>query len=251
MPFEKERIGADQWFPVWVRNEHLARFRFAARFAPGKVVVDCASGDGLSSRMLAEAGAERVYGYDLSPEAVEYARRVNAHANAEFEVASAMDLPLDDDAADLFVSLETIEHLDAVDDYLREITRVLRPNGELICSTPNRLVYSPGHTLESQPWNRFHIREYSPNELEQLLGSYFEKVELLGQSFRSKRRTAALNRMGRILPFDLAVRANQASKIPRFAYDKLEHHAVVPLDGAREPECLVAVCSGPRKLIDG
>jgi hypothetical protein len=40
---------------------------------------------------------------------------------------------------------------------------------------------------------------------------------------------------------------NQASKIPRFAYDKVEHHAVVPLDGARQPECLVAVCSGPRK----
>jgi ubiquinone/menaquinone biosynthesis C-methylase UbiE len=247
VPFEKERIGADQWFPIWVRNEHLARFRFAATFAPGKVVVDCASGDGLSSRMLAEAGAAQVYGYDLSPEAVEYARRVNAHANAQFEVASATELPLEDDAADLFVSLETIEHLDDVGDYLREIMRVLRPNGELICSTPNRLVYSPGHTIESRPWNRFHVREYSPNQLEHQQRSYFEEVELLGQSFRSKRRTAAFNRIGRILPFDLAVRANQASKIPRFAYDKVEHHAVVQLDDAREPECLVAVCSGNRK----
>ena len=253
VPFEKERIGADQWLPIWVRNEHLARFRFAARFAPGKVVVDCASGDGMSSRLLAKAGAARVYGYDLSRKAVDYARRVNADANTEFEVASAMELPLDDEAADLFVSLETIEaYFDAVDDYLGEITRVLRPNGELICSsTPNRLVYSPGHTLESRPWNPFHVHEYSPDQLERLLGSYFEQVQLLGQSFRSKRRTAAFNRMGRLLPFDLAVRANQASKIPRFAYDKVEHHAVVPLNGARDPECLVAVCPGLGAVIEG
>jgi SAM-dependent methyltransferase len=247
VPFEKERIGADQWLPIWVRNEHLARFRFAATFAPGKVVVDCASGDGQSSRMLAEAGAARVYGFDLSPEAVEYARRVNAHANAQFEVASAMELPLDDEAVDLFVSLETIEHLDAVDDYLGEVTRVLHPDGEFLCSTPNRLVYSPGHTLESRPWNPFHVREYSPDEFEQVLGSFFGQVVLLGQSFRSKWRTAALNRLGQLLPFDLAVRANQASKIPRLAYDKVEHHGVMPVDGSREPECLVAVCSKPRK----
>jgi len=247
MPLEKERIGADQWLPIWVRNEHLARFRFAATFAPGKVVVDCASGDGLSSRLMAEAGAAHVYGYDLSPEAVEYARRVNAHANAEFEVASAMELPLEEEAADLFVSLETIEHLDSVNEYLGEVARVLRPNGQFLCSTPNRLVYSPGHTLESRPWNPFHVREYSPDEFRKVLGSHFGQVELRGQSFRSKWRTAALNRLGRLLPFDLAVRANQASKIPRFAYDRVEHHAVVPLDGNREPECLVAVCSDPRK----
>jgi ubiquinone/menaquinone biosynthesis C-methylase UbiE len=247
MPFEQERVAGDKWLPVWVRNEHLARYRFAATLAPGKVVVDCASGDGLSGRLMAEAGAAFVYGYDLSPEAVEYARRVNGHANNKFEVASATALPLEDDAADLFVSLETIEHLDAVDEYLGEVIRVLRSDSTFICSTPNRNVYSPGHTPESRPWNPFHVREYSPEELTRLLSAYFGQVELLGQNFRSKRRTAAMNSMGRVLPFDLAVRANQAMKIPRFAYDKVEHHEVVTLDGRREPEALVAVCSNPRK----
>jgi SAM-dependent methyltransferase len=247
VPFEKERIGGDQWLPIWVRNEHLARFRFAAGFAPGKVVVDCASGDGLSGRLLAEAGAARVYGYDLSPEAVQYAQRVNGLANTKFEVASATDLPLHDEAADLFVSLETIEHLDAVDEYLGEVVRVLRSDGKFICSTPNRTVYSPGHTPQSQPWNPFHVREYSPEELKALLSSYFGDVELLGQNLRSRRRTDAMNSLGRLLPFDLTVRANQAAKLPRLVYDRVEHHAVVALDGRREPECLVAVCSKPRK----
>ena len=246
MPFEKERIGGDQWLPIWVRNEHLARFRFAATFAPGKVVVDCASGDGLSSKLMAEAGAALVYGYDLSPEAVKYARRVNGLANTKFEVASATDLPLQDEAADLFVSLETIEHLDAVDEYLGEVVRVLRSDGTFLCSTPNRTVYSPGHTLESRPWNPFHVREYSPEELTALLSSYFGEVALLGQNLRSRRRTDAMNALGRLLPFDLAVRANQAAKLPRLAYDRLEHHEVLALDGRREPECLVAVCSSPR-----
>jgi 2-polyprenyl-3-methyl-5-hydroxy-6-metoxy-1,4-benzoquinol methylase len=247
VPFEKERVAGDKWLPVWVRNEHLARYRFAATFASGKIVVDCASGDGLSGRLMAEAGAAQVYGYDLSPEAVHYARRVNALANTQFEVASATALPLQDEAADLFVSLETIEHLDAVDEYLREVVRVLRPDGKFVCSTPNRIVYSPGHTPESRPWNPFHVREYSPEELKRLLYSYFGEVVLLGQNLRSKRRTAALYSLGRVLPFDLAVRAHQAAKIPRFAYDRVEHHPVVDLDGRREPECLVAVCSNPRK----
>lgn len=247
MPFEKERVAGDTWLPVWVRNEHLARYRFVASYAKGKVVVDCASGDGLSSRLMAEAGAARVYGFDLSPEAVEYARRVNRHENTQFEVASATALPLSDDAANLFVSLETIEHLDAVDAYLSEIARVLNPDGQFVCSTPNRDVYSPGHSAESRPWNPFHVREYSPEELKRLLGSYFGQVVLLGQNLRSKWRTSAFKSLGRILPFDLAVRANQATKIPRFAYDKVEHHLVVELDGRREPECLVAVCSNPRK----
>jgi SAM-dependent methyltransferase len=247
MPFEKERVAGDTWLPIWVRNEHLARYRFVAPLVKGRTVVDCASGDGLSSRLMAEAGAAHVYGYDLSAEAVEYARRVNGRENTRFEVASATALPLPDAAADVFVSLETIEHLDAVGEYLSEIARVLRPDGKFVCSTPNRLVYSPGHSPGSRPWNPFHVREYSPDEFERLLESCFGQVEVRGQNFRSKRRTAAFNSIGRILPFDLAVRAHQATKIPRFAYDKLEHHEVVELDGRREPECLVAVCSGPRK----
>jgi ubiquinone/menaquinone biosynthesis C-methylase UbiE len=247
VPFEQERVAGDKWLPVWVRNEHLARYRFAATLAPGKVVVDCASGDGLSSRLMAEAGAALVYGYDLSPEAVHYARRVNALANTQFEVASATALPLRDEAADLFVSLETIEHLDAVDEYLGEVVRVLRSDSQFICSTPNRIVYSPGHTPESRPWNPFHVREYSPEELKRLLHRYFGQVVLLGQNLRSKWRTAAMNSIGRLLPFDLAVRANQAMKLPRLAYDKLEHHEVIALDCRRVPECLVAVCSDPRK----
>lgn len=247
MPFEQERVAGDKWLPVWVRNEHLARYRFAASLATGKVVVDCACGDGLSSRFMAEAGATRVYGYDLSPEAIEYARRVNAVANTQFEVASATALPVDDDAADLFVSLETIEHLDDVDAYLAEVVRVLRPDGTFICSTPNRFVYSPGHTAGSRPWNPFHVREYSLEELTRLLRRYFGQVEMVGQNLRPKWQATAMHSLGRFLPFDLAVRLNQAMKLPRFAYDKLEHHSVVALDGRREPEALVALCANAEK----
>ena len=247
MPFEKERIGADNWLPVWVRNENLARFQFVTTLAPGKVVVDCASGDGLSSRLLAEAGAAGVHGFDLSPEAVEYARRVNAHANTQFEVASATELPLEDEAADLYVSLETIEHLDAVDELTRggRASSAPRRPVRLLDTQSNRLQPRPRAGVEAlEPVPRPRVFDRGVRRAARpLLG----QVELLGQSFRSKRRTAALNSLGRVLPFNLAVRANQASKIPRFAYDKVEHHTVVELDGRREPEALVAVCSHPRK----
>ena len=245
MSIEKERLTGNN-VPIWVRNEHLVRYRYAATRAHGKTVIDCACGDGRASRMMAEAGAAHVYGFDLSAEAIDYARRLNNLASTQFEIADGSALPLEDESADLFVSLETIEHVDAVDMFLGEVVRVLRSDGEFVCSTPNRIVYSPGHTLESRPWNRFHVREYSREELNQLLGSYFEEVRLLGQNLRPKRQVARLDLIGRHMPFDLAVRARQVAKLPRFLYDKEKHHAVVALDDRHEPEALVAVCSAPR-----
>lgn len=244
---EKERLAPGGYLPVWVRNEHLARYRHAATFAAAKVVIDCACGDGLSSRLMAEAGATRVLGFDLSPDSVTHARVAHGLPTTHYEVADAAALPLPDETADLFVSLETIEHLDDTEAFLREVVRVLSPGGEFICSTPNRTVYSPGHTQDSRPWNRFHVHEFSREEFEELLGRHFERVTVYGQNLRSKRVTSALTFMGRLAPFDLAVRVNQIAKLPRYLYDKVDHHTVVALDDSYEPEYLVAVCSKPWK----
>jgi SAM-dependent methyltransferase len=59
-------------------------------------------------------------------------------------VASALDLPLDDESFDTVVSTELLEHVPDPLRALREMHRVLKPGGYLILSTP---MYWPRHEM--------------------------------------------------------------------------------------------------------
>ena len=241
MQLELERVTGSAWAPPWVRHAHLARYEFACDFVADRVAIDCACGDGTSSRMLATRASE-VWAYDASPGAVDEARQANSAPNVAYEVADALELPVPDGLAGAYVSLETIEHLSDAAAFLREVVRVLAPSGVFVCSTPDREVCSPGNTIESRPWNRFHVREYSQREFVELLGGLFDEVVLFGQNPRSPSATRVKGFVGRRLSSPPVVRFNQAAKLPRLAYDRLEHHLVVPAKPNSRYEILVAVC---------
>jgi SAM-dependent methyltransferase len=243
---ERERVAFSGRVPPWIAHEHVARYEFAAARAEGKVVVDCACGDGACTLLLASRARE-VRAYDLSGAAVRLARAASPPGNVTIEVADATALPLPDDSADLYVALETIEHLDDDRAFLDEVVRVLKPSGVLVCSTPDRDVYSPGNTLSSRPWNRFHVREYSQPELVAMLDVYFGRVELFGQNPKSPAAVRARCALGARIPRHLVVRANQALKLPRYLHDSPERHRVVPVEPRRRYELLTAVCSEPRR----
>jgi hypothetical protein len=58
-----------------------------------------------------------------------------------------------------------------------EIKRVLRPNGVLLISTPEKYRYA---TLPSYT-NPYHVKELYRHEFEQLLRAYFKRFSLYGQ----------------------------------------------------------------------
>lgn len=243
MGIVRERATVDG-LPVWIRHEHLARYRFAAGYVAGAVVVDCASGDGTGSELFARTAAS-VRAFDVSSEAVGVASRAHPAANLTFAVGDATNLPIPDRSVDIYISLETIEHVANDRACVREAARILKPGGLYICSTPDRTVCNPGTEIDDAPFNRFHIREYSRVEFAALLEAHFPRIEMFGQNPRSHVRTAAFARLGRIAPFRLAVKLNQMLKLPRFLTDTLERHAVLPADSARSWEYLVAVCRVP------
>ena len=75
------------------------------------------------------------------------------------------------------ISFQVIEHLQDDMHYVSEIYRVLRERGSFILTTPNRTFrLKPGQ----KPWNRFHVREYYPHELENTLKSKFSDVKVWG-----------------------------------------------------------------------
>lgn len=73
---------------------------------------------------------------------------------------------------DFVITFQVIEHIQRDDIFLQEISRVLKSGGKLIVTTPNKKM-----SLTRNPW---HVREYTVQELEQLLLSCFQKVQALG-----------------------------------------------------------------------
>jgi 2-polyprenyl-3-methyl-5-hydroxy-6-metoxy-1,4-benzoquinol methylase len=88
----------------------------------------------------------------------------------------SMNIPplaaLKDNAYDVVISFQVIEHIEDDLLFLKEIHRVLRPGGIALITTPNRKM-----SLSRNPW---HIREYLPRELEALAKKIFTTVEMKG-----------------------------------------------------------------------
>jgi SAM-dependent methyltransferase len=159
-----------------IRYEHFHRYAFALQLVRGKTVLDAACGEGYGSALLA-AVAAGVTGVDLSPEAISHASDRYQAGNLSFRSADCLALPFADDSFDCVVSFETLEHLADHDGLLREFRRVLKPDGFLLLSSPDKAVYSE----QMQNRNEFHVKELYRGELEALLSRHFSAFRLWGQ----------------------------------------------------------------------
>ena len=159
-----------------IRLEHYHRYAVTLDVVKGKNVLDVACGEGYGSFLMADV-AQHVCGVDISSEAVAHAASTYTKENLEFQQGSATDLKFPDAHFDVVVSFETIEHLAEQEQMLSEIRRVLRPDGILVISSPNRPVYSE----ESGEHNEFHVKELDFYEFDTLLRSQFPAVEYFGQ----------------------------------------------------------------------
>lgn len=156
--------------------EHLHRYGLATTFCLGKDVLDIASGEGYGSNILADS-ARMVTGVDISEEAVAHANAKYKDPNVKYLQGSADDIPLEENSVDVVVSFETIEHHSRHQEMLAEIKRVLRPEGLLIISSPDKLQY----TDILQANNPYHVKELYKEEFAALIGNYFQHAEMLLQ----------------------------------------------------------------------
>lgn len=149
--------------------EHVHRYILAKEHVRGGRVLDLACGEGYGSKILAE-NAEHVVGIDLSTQAIQNAKEKIDSKNIEFIVADCCNTQLDSSSYDYIVSFETIEHLSEPDKFIKEISRLIKPDGLLIISSPDKLEYRD----KTNNNNPYHEKEFYHSEFRSLLKSHFK-----------------------------------------------------------------------------
>lgn len=175
LEFTGERFTPECQREIWY--EHFHRYALAARWCINTRTLDAACGEGYGSAILSESAAS-VESVDISKQAIDHASaRYRDLENVSFQVADCTKLPFPDNEFDRIVSFETLEHLETHDQLMAEFRRVLKPDGYLILSSPDKETYSQGQ----ETVNEFHLKELDRNELEALIRRHFPAWRLLGQ----------------------------------------------------------------------
>ena len=180
--------------------------------------------------------------------------------NVEYYDMEVPPIEFENCSFDAVVSFQVIEHIEDDMTFVREVARVLRPEGKFVVSTPNAPM-----SITRNPW---HVREYKANELYNLLGCYFSNVELYGvvgnekimEYYRKNRQSVCKitrfdildlqHRLPRKLlqiPYDLLNRLNRRSlhKKNTSLTDSIvmEDYSIVPYEAGMECFDLFAVAT--------
>ena len=149
-----------------IRLDHVARYKFALEYVPvGGCVADAACGVGYGSYIIASNNrANSIHGFDIDGGAIEYARLHYNHKNIIYHQVDLARSPFSENAFNLMISFETIEHLKNAEAFLNSVFGALVSGGIFICSTPNEETFPL-----LKMGNKYHYRHYTPSEFEDIL----------------------------------------------------------------------------------
>lgn len=171
-----ERISTNSIWAETRFRDHFARYFFTRKYIKNKRVLDIACGFGYGTKIISSK-ASLVFGVDSDESVIKSCKTYQKGENIEYYVGDATKLDFDNKSFDCIVSFETIEHIIEYNDFLREVKRLLTPDGIFIVSTPN---YS-GELIK----NNYHVSDFTENEFKDLMRLNFKKVDFYyqGKSF--------------------------------------------------------------------
>jgi 2-polyprenyl-3-methyl-5-hydroxy-6-metoxy-1,4-benzoquinol methylase len=134
-------------------------------------IVDLGCGTGWLSCMLGLIGPTS--GVDLSDTAIDKAKKRYPHV--EFIQADILNWRHPQEAFDVVVSQEVIEHVPDQERYLSIAHDLLRPNGFLILTTPNAKTFSAMPEAQRKNWSKQPIENWlTIKDLKSLVRRHFE-----------------------------------------------------------------------------
>lgn len=204
-----ERVSTDP-SDNYVFQRSLLAYRHAAEMVHGDVL-EIGTGTGYGIKWLAPKSKRFITIDKDMPETL------CQHAKSEFYRMEVPPIGFDSNSFDYVVAFQVIEHIEEDMQFVREVARVLRPEGKFIVTTPNAPM-----SLTRNPW---HVREYNADELRNLLECNFSKVEAFGvvgndkvMEYYAKNRRS-VERIARFDIFDLQHRLPH--KLLQKPYDML------------------------------
>lgn len=174
--FAGERLDSKSQLSKNNLLEHLARYKLV-KGATQLIALDIGCGSGHGSFELAKR-FKKIYGVDVSSDAIRYARKHWHKKNIIYRVGSGTAVPFKENTFDVTVAFEVFEHIKDWKHFLLELKRVTKKNGYIYISTPNKEVYSKG---TKKPINPHHFFEMTPRQFINALQSVFTLKTLLGQ----------------------------------------------------------------------
>ena len=222
-------------------------------------ILDFGCGSGFGTNLYANHTDNKVFGIDYSETAIDFNNNEYNSNNLSFQqldaCASDIDLIIKD-KFDLIVSFDVIEHVEKYFQYLKNTIKLLNCSGKLVVGCPNRL-----QTFKwNRGWKQFHMQEFTPYQLREILLMYYNDVEMYSQDFidKNKRERVRLERINISVIkkiYNRLIPARISNIIPLFQriYNNKEQLYISDIEFLLEPEesvlnnafGIIAVCKNP------
>ena len=147
-----------------VFQRHLIAYKEAAKLIKG-TVLEIGCGEGYGIQELAPIANKYIAIDKYESSYISKDSKLKYDINfIQAEVPPLKEI--DSDSIDFVVTFQVIEHIQDDKFFLSEIKRVLKPGGKLVLTTPNILM-----SLTRSPW---HVREYTPEKMREIIESFFQ-----------------------------------------------------------------------------
>ena len=173
--YEQLYLDADKRFKPFLKFMKLSSLK-------NKRVLDDGCGCGwLTDYLQKKAKNNDFYGIDPFEEDIEYGKKKNK--NIKYMMENGENLPFKDNYFDYLISHEILEHVKNPYKYVKEMSRVLKPNSFAFFSTPNKFFPYEFHyrvplinLLPGFLFSKF-VKLYSKRYVKKLLSKYNFKIE--------------------------------------------------------------------------
>ncbi|WP_424014960.1 class I SAM-dependent methyltransferase [Halorubrum xinjiangense] len=175
-----DRLYLSTIYPkTYTRAQHYYRYVFAANIVVETEmsrVLDIAAGLSYGTNIFKtklDSEFEYIAG-DISVDALAYGQKYYSPDNSI--QADGQHLPLDANSVDMVISFETMEHIPNVEEYLKELNRIVSSNGDLFFSVPNDedLDSKEEHNVKEYP----HRSTFDYKKFRNTLNDYFPERNL-------------------------------------------------------------------------